>query len=115
MASANAAATARIDRSVDSLAMRPFRTIDGDVPARTDPLWNVSAEIHILHPACPVGTLRVQVPQKDSRRVGMDLNLRGKLALVTGASKGIGLACARQLAERAATCISHRGPRRISS
>lgn len=29
----------------------------------------------------------------------MDLNLRGKRALVTGASKGIGLACARQLAE----------------
>ena len=29
----------------------------------------------------------------------MDLNLRSKLALVTGASKGIGLACARQLAE----------------
>ena len=29
----------------------------------------------------------------------MDLNLRGKLALITGASKGIGLACARQFAE----------------
>ena len=29
----------------------------------------------------------------------MDLHLRGKTALVTGASKGIGLACARMLAE----------------
>src|SRR5918999_1222773 len=29
----------------------------------------------------------------------MDLHLRGKVALVTGASKGIGLACARTLAE----------------
>src|SRR5215471_19232102 len=32
-------------------------------------------------------------------KVEMDLHLRGKTALVTGASKGIGLACARQLAE----------------
>src|SRR4029453_7623273 len=32
-------------------------------------------------------------------KVDMDLHLRGKTALVTGASKGIGLACARQLAE----------------
>src|SRR5579859_3796323 len=33
----------------------------------------------------------------------MDLNLRGKTALITGASKGIGLAVARLLAEEGCT------------
>ena len=31
----------------------------------------------------------------------MDLGLRGRKALITGASKGIGLACAESLAEEA--------------
>ena len=37
--------------------------------------------------------------------VGMDLQLTGKLALVTGASRGIGLAAARALTEEGATVV----------
>ena len=35
----------------------------------------------------------------------MDLNLRGKTALITGASKGIGRACAEALAEEGVNVI----------
>lgn len=35
----------------------------------------------------------------------MDLNLRGKRAIVTGASKGIGYACAQALGEAGAKVI----------
>jgi NAD(P)-dependent dehydrogenase (short-subunit alcohol dehydrogenase family) len=42
---------------------------------------------------------RERVDEPSVTEVGMDLKLQGKLAMVTGASKGIGLACAKQLAE----------------
>src|ERR1700722_19605917 len=44
---------------------------------------------------------RVLAPDESDQEVGvvMDLGLRGKKALITGASKGIGRACAEALAE----------------
>jgi len=45
----------------------------------------------------------------------MDLGLTDKVALVTGASRGLGLACARALvAEGCRVCICARGPERLA-
>lgn len=41
----------------------------------------------------------------EQAEVGMDLGLNGKRAIVTGASRGIGLAVARELAAEGATVV----------
>ena len=59
--------------------------------------WLLSGQVLIMVIVGGSGTL--VGPVLGAAFFMLNLNLRGKLALVTGASKGIGLACARQLAE----------------
>ena len=52
--------------------------------------------------------------QSETRR-GMDLGLKGKVAMVAGASRGLGFAVAQALAAEGASCRSRRATRRRSA
>ena len=55
----------------------------------------------------------MQFVYKEGRAV--DLRLKGRTVLITGASKGIGLATARAFATEGATCVSPRARAKSST